>query len=64
MKITWMEGGHILPSQAHRIPLDGGLQLLVLQQLQLTQSGRESLCEGKVVPRPRDVALKIGEFTS
>lgn len=38
--------------------------MLIFQQLQLTQSGRESLCEGKVAPRPRDVALKIGEFTS
>lgn len=38
--------------------------VLILQQLQPTQLWQKSLCEGKVAPHPKAVALKIGEFTS
>lgn len=42
----------------------GSCHVLILQQLQPTQLRGESLCEGKVTPRPKDAALKVGEYTS
>lgn len=70
-KITWMEGGHILPSQARRAwetrnPIGwwSAAATCLSSSSFSWHSQDEKVCEGKVVPRPRDVALKIGEFTS